>query len=410
MDRNVEVSLGTPGFPSGIAEIRNDGRVLFLSDSFCELFNTCRPDEIPVYLEDHFGSSLDSIGAALKGLSPRAGAVLCFGFDCPVEKASAKTSRSRHLVCTLTRTTTESVIISVSDFTEMAGLREQLDSVALALHFRESWLEVTKGLLHDIGNAISGMSLLATQMNSEEEWEEFDCLSSLQSYVRAHQSELENALGAADYDALTRMLNVLKSTWENRKSSLGENLNMMMHSVVHVGELIYLHRTYSVGPEDDEREPLDLKRVIMDSLLILHSQLEKRKVRIKIEEDAPTFLIRGNRARLLSVFLNIVKNAYESLDLRGGEVGDKIITIVLSCPKPEVVYVQVTDNGSGFAPEHGERLFEKNFSTKKRLSGLGLYSCRNVVTDHGGKIWMVSDGIGRGASVFIEFPPLRLAT
>lgn len=410
--RKIELSGADGGGLSGVAEVRYDETVLFISDSFYDLFETPRPDEMPHHLEDLFELPVASIGQAIKGLGSAEGAVLSFGFDCPVKEASvaSESSRLRHLMCTLTRTNTESVIISLIDCTETARVKEQLEHVTAELSHKEAWLEVTRGLLHDIGNAISGMSLLATQMGNDEGWEECQALSQLQSYLSAHQIELEKALGVADCSALARMVGIIKSTCENRRGTLTGNLNIMMHSVVHIGELIYLHRTYSTAPEETEKEPIDLKRVIMDSLLILHSQLEKRQVRIDIQQNTVTALIRGSRARLLSLFLNLIKNAYESLDLVEGRTEEKVITIVFACPNPEVVSVEIRDNGAGFGPEQEVRFFEKHFSTKKRLSGLGLYSCRNTVIDHGGNISIASEGVGRGATVLIEFPPLRIAS
>jgi signal transduction histidine kinase len=409
VDRNISPPREVPGYPAGIAEIGNEGTVLFISESFYEVFKLPLPKQLPLHLHDHFGSLLEGLSLALNELSTTAGAVHSFGFDCTLKDPSAVFLDLHHLMCTLTRTNTGSVIISVSDFTETVRGRELLDKLAVELSYREAWLDTTKGLLHDIGNAISGMSLLATQMTNDDGREESDCLLRLQSYVALHRVELEKALGVNDYGALSRMLDVLKDSWESRRNTLQGNLNIIMHSVVHIGELIYLHRTYSAAPEENEKEPIDLKRVLMDSMLILYSQLEKRNVRVTFEEKTAAMLIRGNRAPLLSMFLNIIKNAYESIESRDSEVEDKNIIIALASSDSDVVSVRITDNGVGFSPEQGCRLFEKSFSTKKRSSGLGLYSCRKIVNDHGGKIWMVSDGIGRGASVFIQFPSFRLA-
>jgi two-component system, chemotaxis family, sensor kinase Cph1 len=60
----------------------------------------------------------------------------------------------------------------------------------------------------------------------------------------------------------------------------------------------------------------------------------------------------------------------------------------------------VKDNGEGILPHHQHGVFEP----LKRLhgnetpgTGLGLVLCRTVVGRHGGRIWVESDGSGRGA-------------
>jgi signal transduction histidine kinase len=63
----------------------------------------------------------------------------------------------------------------------------------------------------------------------------------------------------------------------------------------------------------------------------------------------------------------------------------------------------VRDNGQGISPEHQELVFQ----TLKRLhgsdtpgSGLGLALCKTVVSRHGGRIWVESDGRGNGSTFY----------
>jgi hypothetical protein len=37
-------------------------------------------------------------------------------------------------------------------------------------------------------------------------------------------------------------------------------------------------------------------------------------------------------------------------------------------------------------------------------SGLGLWITKSIIEMHGGKVWMYSDGVGRGATFFLELP------
>ena len=49
--------------------------------------------------------------------------------------------------------------------------------------------------------------------------------------------------------------------------------------------------------------------------------------------------------------------------------------------------VQVDDNGAGVAPEMAETLFEAYQTSKPRGMGLGLTLSRQIVQQHGGRIW-----------------------
>jgi signal transduction histidine kinase len=51
------------------------------------------------------------------------------------------------------------------------------------------------------------------------------------------------------------------------------------------------------------------------------------------------------------------------------------------------VEVRVLDTGPGIPPENLERIWEPDFSTKARGTGLGLALVRTTVQAHGGGVW-----------------------
>ncbi|MFP4502953.1 MAG: cache domain-containing protein [Candidatus Hydrogenedentota bacterium] len=73
------------------------------------------------------------------------------------------------------------------------------------------------------------------------------------------------------------------------------------------------------------------------------------------------------------------------------------------------VYLRVWNEGPGFTPEEGEQLFTKftrlrNENTAgKRGSGLGLFLCRQIMEQHGGRVWAESEP-GQWACFHMEFP------
>jgi signal transduction histidine kinase len=68
----------------------------------------------------------------------------------------------------------------------------------------------------------------------------------------------------------------------------------------------------------------------------------------------------------------------------------------------------VTDNGIGIAPEYKERVFGlfKRLDTAQEYSGsgIGLAICKKSVQRYGGRIWVESDGIGKGSTLFFTLP------
>ena len=76
-------------------------------------------------------------------------------------------------------------------------------------------------------------------------------------------------------------------------------------------------------------------------------------------------------------------------------------------PQSAIAWLRLTveDNGPGIPPERQERIFDPFFTTKDRTrhAGLGLWICRSMVQDHGGKLW-VESAVGQGTRVHLDLP------
>ena len=79
----------------------------------------------------------------------------------------------------------------------------------------------------------------------------------------------------------------------------------------------------------------------------------------------------------------------------------------------EGVSVQISDSGSGIAPEHIHRIYDPFFTTKtspregqNRGTGLGLSVSYGIIQEHAGKIRVESQP-GRGTTFIVDFPMSR---
>ena len=87
------------------------------------------------------------------------------------------------------------------------------------------------------------------------------------------------------------------------------------------------------------------------------------------------------------------------------------VTLHLSARKEaDGVLFTVADNGPGIPPEYHEIIFRKFEQVRTpniprvRSSGLGLAFCKLVVESHGGRIWVQSEGEGRGSAFHFALP------
>lgn len=125
------------------------------------------------------------------------------------------------------------------------------------------------------------------------------------------------------------------------------------------------------------------------------------QVAIEFSEGAelPTVLL--DPEQLKRVYVNLIDNSVEAFDPHQPE---KVISITARYDVArDIVVSEVSDNGRGIDPADLQKLFQPYFSTKGRGTGLGLAIVKRVVTEHHGRINVVSNRPS-GARFIIELP------
>ena len=135
------------------------------------------------------------------------------------------------------------------------------------------------------------------------------------------------------------------------------------------------------------------------TLRLARHTLEKAEVELQVDLAPDLHPIEGDAGALDQVFLNLLKNAAEALEGRGGAI------CVDTRREQAGIVAEIRDNGPGVAPEVQERLFEPFFSTKEAGSGtgLGLSVSRRIVTEQGGSI-EVASAPGEGTTFSVRLP------
>ena len=108
----------------------------------------------------------------------------------------------------------------------------------------------------------------------------------------------------------------------------------------------------------------------------------------------------ADRKKLSRVFGNIIGNSVKHFEKKE----NKKIRFTVSCGKKEAV-ITISDNGSGVKEESLEVIFEPFYTSDKgrKVAGLGLSICREIIENHGGQIYAEKSDMG-GLSVVIRLP------
>jgi len=124
-------------------------------------------------------------------------------------------------------------------------------------------------------------------------------------------------------------------------------------------------------------------------------------VRVELGEIVPVW---GDAAYLRDAFLSVLQNAMEAAG-SGGTVA--VRTWMEEPGARRRIVVEIEDDGPGMSEEFVKnRLFHPFQTTKSHGVGLGLYTAREIVRFHRGRIDVRSDP-GRGTLVRITFPAPR---
>ncbi len=225
-------------------------------------------------------------------------------------------------------------------FNRMAGrLREMIARESEQKQF-ESFARLSAVLTHDLKNAILSLSFLVTNMERKFDREGFreDAMRTLADSV---------------------------GNLKNLVSKLSDPLTQPM----------------------EERFEGDVSQLVER---VLMRTAEQAGDRYQITTElSPSLVSVMNPSAIERVVENLIINALEAMP-QGGNLR---ITTQSVAPNNLIV---VMDTGKGMSPEFiRDKLFHAFATTKKKGIGLGLYSCREIIEQHGGKIEVDSqEGIG----------------
>jgi two-component system, sporulation sensor kinase A len=157
-----------------------------------------------------------------------------------------------------------------------------------------------------------------------------------------------------------------------------------------VSELLVLakpsNETYELGNIIDK---------INHIITLFEGQANLYNVKISQEFDTDLPLIRS-QSSLKQVFLNVLKNAIESMP-HGGEV------LIQVNGMDDQVCIRFVDQGCGIPQDRLEKIFQPFFTTKETGTGLGLMVCQRIIQNHKGTMRIESE-VGKGTTVEVILP------
>lgn len=165
-------------------------------------------------------------------------------------------------------------------------------------------------------------------------------------------------------------------------------------------------------PHQPRQDKVDAAKIIQDVLTFLEPEIAAKGVTVTVSLPPPrkgenALYTLGDKDLLYRAFYNILMNGIQAM---GGE-GVLGIKARLSPDEDAVIELLFSDSGPGFPTENRERILDPFVTTKDGGTGLGLPIVNNIITSHGGAMFL-EDAPGGGAQVRVTLPvlPARAAT
>lgn len=246
---------------------------------------------------------------------------------------------------------------------------------------------------------------LAEKEKTQRQLVQSESLAAIGQLVAGTAHEMNNPLASAS--SLVETSAEAIGDWQveiRRKEEVLDDLCFALKELRRAGDIVKSLLDLS-RQSQTYVEPVQIPSVLDDALRVLHNSIKRLPVQIVRHDDPDLPAIEGNFANLGQVFINILRNALQSLPEGKGEI------TLSACRAGDNVLVQCKDTGQGIPPSRIKDVFKPFFTTKAvgEGTGLGLYISYEVVKKHGGEIDIRSE-VGRGTIVTVTLPCRRNKT
>ncbi|MBE0596369.1 MAG: transporter substrate-binding domain-containing protein, partial [Desulfuromonadales bacterium] len=181
---------------------------------------------------------------------------------------------------------------------------------------------------------------------------------------------------------------------------VGKDLYYMHMAADRMGRLLTdLLQIAQVGRVASTREQVSFCQVVDEALTILAGPVAEHGVQVQVA-DVPLTLL-GERSRLVELWQNLIDNA---IKYRSPDTIPEIRVGVEQTPEGPIF--QVGDNGIGIDPRYREKIFGlfDQLNREAQGSGLGLALVKRIVELNKGRIWVESEGCGKGSRFRFTLP------
>ncbi|MCK4417557.1 MAG: PAS domain S-box protein, partial [Candidatus Latescibacteria bacterium] len=196
-------------------------------------------------------------------------------------------------------------------------------------------------------------------------------------------------------------LNEKQAEYTNDILESGEHLLSLINDILDLSKV-------EAGKMELRLSRVSIKRLLENSLSMIKERCLKHgiKLDLHIAQELDELEITADERKVKQIMFNLLSNAAKFTP-DGGKIA------VEAKQEEKEFIISVSDTGIGIAPEHQEEIFEEFHQINGGLmgktpgTGLGLPLIKSFVEMHGGRIWVKSEGEGKGSAFSFSLPLKR---
>ncbi len=191
---------------------------------------------------------------------------------------------------------------------------------------------------------------------------------------------------------------------EKQAEYVNDILESGQHLLALINDILDLSKI-EAGKMELELSKVKIKDLLEGSLVMIKEKALVHGISLDIHtaRDLENLEIMADERKLKQVMFNLLSNAAKFTPDGGA------IRVEGKKEKKELI-ISVSDTGIGIAPDDQEKIFREFYQVKGTIvdktpgTGLGLPLSKNIIEMHGGRIWIESEGQGKGSRFTFTLP------
>jgi len=231
-------------------------------------------------------------------------------------------------------------------------------------------------LYHDQNRHLAGI------IEMERRLEKAERLSSMGQLAAGVAHEIRNPLNAISM--ATQRLKREFIPVDSSKAEDFQNLSgVIRDEIKRLDGIIEEFLSFSKSRRLELRD-FSITEILQKIVSLIREEASARGITIETKWRQTPAIIPMDINKLQQAFLNLIKNAMESMPTEGK------ISITVDKEGKNYIVVSILDTGCGMTTEEIERIFNPEYTTKEKGLGLGIPLASEIIRGHGGDIRVIS--------------------